>query len=197
MMVMMMMMMMMTLRVEWWLTDDGLAPMGDSFRSANFVKTEIFHNARPGYCVINGFSTISTASSCLARRVAIATLFLLYLLYISAIHPLLWFSQWFWNSKLSPVLHLLENPCPLVHLSFSKISPLTRSLRKDFVSSSNQRTLPHPHQHHDDDDDIGWWIQRIVSGCDSCGGCTCPIPTLTKLSSPPIFVTIELSWRLS
>ena len=57
----------MTLCVEWWLTDDGLAPMADSFRSANFVKTEIFHNARPGYCVINGFSTISTASSCLAK----------------------------------------------------------------------------------------------------------------------------------
>ena len=34
-----------SVRVEWWLTDDGLAPMADSFQSANFVKTEIFHNA--------------------------------------------------------------------------------------------------------------------------------------------------------
>ena len=40
-----MMMMLMAVRVEWWLTDDGLAPMADSFQSANFVKTEIFHNA--------------------------------------------------------------------------------------------------------------------------------------------------------
>ena len=38
-------MMLMAVRVEWWLTDDGLAPMADSFQSANFVKTEIFHNA--------------------------------------------------------------------------------------------------------------------------------------------------------
>ena len=37
--------MLMAARVEWWLTDDGLAPMADSFQSANFVKTEIFHNA--------------------------------------------------------------------------------------------------------------------------------------------------------
>ena len=41
----MVMMMLMAVRVEWWLTDDGLAPMADSFQSANFVKTEIFHNA--------------------------------------------------------------------------------------------------------------------------------------------------------
>ena len=44
-MVKMLMMMLMAVRVEWWLTDDGLAPMADSFQSANFVKTEIFHNA--------------------------------------------------------------------------------------------------------------------------------------------------------
>ena len=40
-----MVMMLIAVRVEWWLTDDGLAPMADSFQSANFVKTEIFHNA--------------------------------------------------------------------------------------------------------------------------------------------------------
>ena len=44
-MVKMVMMMLIAVRVEWWLTDDGLAPMADSFQSANFVKTEIFHNA--------------------------------------------------------------------------------------------------------------------------------------------------------
>ena len=44
-MMIVMTMMLTAARVEWWLTDDGLAPMADSFQSANFVKTEIFHNA--------------------------------------------------------------------------------------------------------------------------------------------------------
>ena len=96
MMMMMMMTMMMTLCVEWWLTDDGFAPMADSFRSANFVKTEIFHNARPGYCVINGSQHNRHCIQLSDPWQWVSTVFLLH---ISAIQSLLWFSGWFWNSK--------------------------------------------------------------------------------------------------
>ena len=123
---MMMMMMMMTLRVEWWLTDDGLAPMADSFRSANFVKTEIFHNARPGYCVINGSSTIWKLHPAVWQIQphelnffsCICSIFLQSTLFCG-------FHNDFGNFKLSPILHLLKKPYQIfigssvIHKNFS------------------------------------------------------------------------------
>ena len=119
----------MTLCVEWWLTDDGLAPMADSFRSANFVKTEIFHNARPGYCVINGSSTISTASSCLAKprcSLMSSTFSDVFALYFCIASSFVVFTMTLEISNCRPYYTSWKklDQGPLVHLCFTKTSDI-------------------------------------------------------------------------